>query len=192
MGTNKGDDEVLSNDNEKVGILETESMNQLECDIRIQKSPKNAQNRPKIWDIYKKLGIENGEIGAQTECGAKLGDIMVKNVNSDLTVVSDAVKNVPSENAQNCPKNWDIYKKLGINIEEKSPIEKNMEKDYENPPVAGKMVVPGLEELEIKVIFQMSVKCQSLGTVQTLIWGSYVQQNFHLFSTRFANVQNSA
>ena len=58
-------------------------------------------------------------------------------------------KVISSKNAQGCPKNWDIYKKLGMNSEEKPPIEK-IQKDCENPPVAGKLVVPGLEERTIR------------------------------------------
>ena len=87
------------------------------------------------------MGIENGEIGAQTECEAKLGDIIVKNVNSDLTDVSDTVRNVPSENAQNCPKNLDIYEKLGINLEgNERPLSTT-------PPAVGTKGFPCLEEL---------------------------------------------
>ena len=76
--------------------------------VKNQESPDNAQNRPKFWDIYKKLGIRNGDIENQN------GDV-------DATVK----KVISSKNAQGCPKNWDIYKKLGMNLEEKPPIEKN-------------------------------------------------------------------
>ena len=55
-------------------------------------TPKNAQNCPKIWDIYKKLGIDNGEIGAVMNSEKKMRDV------SEATV-----KNVfSSKNAQGC------------------------------------------------------------------------------------------
>ena len=143
LGTKLGESEVgievcnldENDENNEYGV------EMMKCETGIRKSPKNAQACPKNWDIYEKLGILNGEIGDQTECDEKLGDVMVENVKSDQKYVSESVKEVPLENAQNCPKNWDIYKKLGIKSEgNERPLSKT-------PPAAGTKRFPCLEDL---------------------------------------------
>ena len=121
-------------------------VDELKCETRTSKTPKSAQKRPEIWDIYKKLGTKSGDNEVLIDenetvknqespdnainrpkvwdiykkLGIRNGDIENQNGDVDATVK----KVISSKNAQGCPKNWDIYKKLGMNSEEKTPIEK--------------------------------------------------------------------